>query len=83
MEQATVNLATVKDFIYFIYLLQTVCKTNDTAIFKYNTLACGWNKIISNDQVMISAKNIKAKFIGCYFWVTRVVSFGVVLYRYQ
>ena len=44
---------------------------------------CGLKKIISNNQVKFSAKTIKAKFIVCYFWLTRVVTFGVLLYRNQ
>ena len=31
----------------------------------------------------VFSKNIKAKFIVCIFCVTRVVTFGVLLYRNQ
>ena len=37
-----------------------------------------WN--ISNDQVKVAAKTIKANFFACELWVKRVGKFGVVLY---
>ena len=46
---------------------------------------CLWSefKKISNDQVKVSAKDIKPKFIACELWVKRVGTFGAVLYRNQ
>ena len=35
-----------------------------------------WN--ISNDQVKVAAKTIKANFFACELWVKRVGKFGVV-----
>ena len=46
-------------------------------------VTCGRNKNISNDQVKFSAKYINAKIIVCELSVNRVVTFGVVMYRYQ
>ena len=47
------------------------------------TFFCGRNQNISNDLVNVSAKIESAKFFGCEFWVERVGTFGVVLYRNQ
>ena len=47
------------------------------------TLVCSRNYNISNDQVTVAAKTISAKFFACEFWVKRVGTFGVVLYRNQ
>ena len=44
---------------------------------------CGRNKNISNDLVKVSAKYESAKFFACEFWVERVDTFGVLLYRNQ
>ena len=48
-----------------------------------NTITCGRNQNISNDQVKVAAKNIKAKIFACEIWVKRVGTFDVVLYRNQ
>ena len=47
------------------------------------TYVCGRNWNISNDQLMVAAKNINTKFFACELWVKRVGKFGVVLYRNQ
>ena len=39
-------------------------------------LVCGRNKNICNDQVIVAAKNIKAKCFACELWVMRVGTFG-------
>ena len=47
------------------------------------TLVCGQNQNISNDEVKVSAKNINANFFACELCVKRVGTFGVVLYSNQ
>ena len=47
------------------------------------TFVCGQTYNISNDQVKVVAKHLNAKFFACEFWVKRVGTFGVVLYRNQ
>ena len=47
------------------------------------TFFCGRNKNISNDLVKVSAKIESTNFFACEFWVERVGTFGVVLYRNQ
>ena len=43
----------------------------------------GQNQKISNDQVKVAAKKIKASFISCELLVNRVVTFGMVLHHNQ
>ena len=46
-------------------------------------LFCCRNQKISNNQVKLAAKNIKANFIACELSLQRIVTFDVVLYRNQ